>query len=177
MAESHKHSCRTVVLTRDEARDVMEMSRLKDFWTVDMIQDNIIELQGALDVLYNSVSGSDYQVEYTDSLSTRRLVINCMTCNVYLSSYDTLSSHENGKSHKKVRQHIVGSKQANKKVELKLKPLNALRGVYPPGSLENKIDQGKHPVLGKYVNWFFSLHIVQLIVHFMFNLLFISYNS
>ncbi|XP_066948717.1 uncharacterized protein [Macrobrachium rosenbergii] len=154
MAESHKHSCRTVVLTRDEARDVMEMSRLKDFWTVDMIQDNIIELQGALDVLYNSVSGSDYQVEYTDSLSTRRLVINCM-----------------------VRQHIVGSKQANKKVELKLKPLNALRGVYPPGSLENKIDQGKHPVLGKYVNWFFSLHIVQLIVHFMFNLLFISYNS
>ncbi|XP_066948715.1 uncharacterized protein [Macrobrachium rosenbergii] len=155
----------------------MEMSRLKDFWTVDMIQDNIIELQGALDVLYNSVSGSDYQVEYTDSLSTRRLVINCMTCNVYLSSYDTLSSHENGKSHKKVRQHIVGSKQANKKVELKLKPLNALRGVYPPGSLENKIDQGKHPVLGKYVNWFFSLHIVQLIVHFMFNLLFISYNS
>ncbi|XP_064122001.1 uncharacterized protein LOC135226409 isoform X2 [Macrobrachium nipponense] len=148
MSKSRKHSCTAVVLTRDEARDVMEMSQQKDFWTVEMIEDNSIQLQGALDVLYNSEGGSDYQVEYTDSLSTRRLVINCTICNVLLSSYDTFSSHENGKSHKKVRQHILGSKQANEKGELKLKPMNALRGVYPPGSLEDKIDRGKHPVLG-----------------------------
>ena len=44
-------------ITRDEAEDIMEKARAKDYWRVDDY-DNKDDLQAAIDCLYNSVQGN-----------------------------------------------------------------------------------------------------------------------
>ncbi|XP_068240518.1 uncharacterized protein [Palaemon carinicauda] len=147
MASSH-HSRRSLLLTMSEAEEVMEKCRYRDYWIVDYNNDNSIELQGALDALYNSTKGNNYVVDYLDSQSGTRLVIQCVVCNTTLASYDPFHSHDSGKSHMKVRQNSLSTKDPNIKEPLQIKPMNALRGIFPPGSLENKIDRCTLPALG-----------------------------
>ena len=49
-------------ITRDEAEDVMEKARANDYWRVDAYYDNKDDLQAAIDCLYNSVQGNQYEV-------------------------------------------------------------------------------------------------------------------
>ncbi|XP_042203047.1 uncharacterized protein LOC121853155 [Homarus americanus] len=144
-----KHHKSQYRMTRAEAEDIMETdTRLKDFWTVDFDYDNCSKLQEAIDLLFNSIEGNKYEVDYQNNQNGTRLIIHCQVCSKDLSSYDPFYTHENGRSHKKLRQQIITPKDPNIKGTLRRQPHNVQRGIFPEGSLEDKIDSCSEPILG-----------------------------
>ncbi|KAG7156919.1 Transcription elongation factor SPT5-like 4 [Homarus americanus] len=102
-----------------EAEDIMETdTRLKDFWTVDFDYDNCSKLQEAIE-------GNKYEVDYQNNQNGTRLIIHCQ-----------------------LRQQIITPKDPNIKGTLRRQPHNVQRGIFPEGSLEDKIDSCSEPILG-----------------------------
>ncbi|XP_045617994.1 uncharacterized protein [Procambarus clarkii] len=136
-------------MTRTEAEEIMETdARSKDFWTVDYDYDNCHKLQRVLDVLYNSVSGNNYEVDYQENQNGTRLIIRCNICSKDLTSYDPFYTHENGRNHKKCRQQVLTPKDPNISGTLQRRFLNEPRETFERGSLEDDIDSTKLPILG-----------------------------
>ncbi|KAK8750290.1 hypothetical protein OTU49_014764 [Cherax quadricarinatus] len=131
-----------------DAEDIMEEARSKDFWIVDYAFDNCRTLQAALDVLYNTIPGNKYVVNYQDNQNGTRLSIHCKVCTKDLTSYDPFNTHENGKTHKKCRQQLLTPKDPNLRRQLVRRHLNEPRGIFLEGSLENMIDSTELNVLG-----------------------------
>ncbi|XP_045133176.1 uncharacterized protein LOC123517268 [Portunus trituberculatus] len=120
----------------------------RDYWSVSDYQDNSEELQEILDVLFNSVEGNNYVVDYMENQNGTRLIIKCKVCCKDLSSYDPFITHENGKNHKKVRQKMICVADPNLENDMKLQPLNKYRGTFAEGSLEDQVDSTRSNVLG-----------------------------
>lgn len=129
-------------------RKLRSQAMHKDYWSVNDYQDNSEELQEILDVLFNSIEGNDYLVEYMENQNGTRLIIKCKVCAKDLSSYDPFITHENGKNHKKVRQKMLCVADPNLECELKLQPLNKYHGTFAEGSLEDQVDSTRSSVLG-----------------------------
>ncbi|XP_068212411.1 uncharacterized protein [Palaemon carinicauda] len=136
-------------MTREEAERLFEIdARDKDFWSLDAGEDNREMLQEAMDVVYNIIPGNKYEIDYQEHQNTCRLIVRCVTCGKDLSSFDPFITHEKGKPHKKVRQQMICPKDPNIKVGLQKQPHNLLRGIFNPGSLEDKIDRSNYPIVG-----------------------------
>ncbi|KAK8385204.1 hypothetical protein O3P69_012191 [Scylla paramamosain] len=129
-------------------RKLKSQAMHKDYWSVNDYQDNFEELQEILDVLFNSIEGNSYVVEYLENQNGTRLIVKCKVCSKDLSSYDPFITHENGKNHKKVRQKMISVADPNLESELKLQPLNKYRGTFAEGSLEDLVDSTGSNVLG-----------------------------
>ncbi|XP_071516843.1 uncharacterized protein [Panulirus ornatus] len=136
-------------MKRVEAEEIMEKHiRYKDFWTVDDTFDNFYTLQEVIDVLFNSVQGNRYEVEYLDNQNVTRLVIRCQICSKDLTYFDPFIAHENSGPHMKIRQRILNPKDPDLTGIIQRRPHNEPRGVFTEGSLEEEIDSSSHTILG-----------------------------
>ncbi|XP_064085373.1 uncharacterized protein LOC135200695 [Macrobrachium nipponense] len=137
------------MMSREKAKNILDVeARFRDFWYLDNGEDNRDRLQDAIDVVYNTVPGNDYVIDYMECQNSCRLKVKCLTCNVELTGYDPFITHEKGKPHKKVRQQIICIKDPNIKAELTKQPHNLMKGIFEPNSLEDMIDHCKETILG-----------------------------
>ncbi|XP_064097815.1 uncharacterized protein LOC135209113 [Macrobrachium nipponense] len=137
------------MMSREKAENILDVeARFRDFWYLDNGEDNRDRLQDAIDVVYNTVPGNDYVIDYMECQNSCRLKVKCLTCNVELTGYDPFITHEKGKPHKKVRQQIICIKDPNIKAELTKQPHNLTKGIFEPNSLEDMIDHCKETILG-----------------------------
>ncbi|XP_066945880.1 uncharacterized protein [Macrobrachium rosenbergii] len=136
-------------MSREQAENVLEVeARFRDFWYLDNGEDNRDLLQDAIDIVYNTIPGNDYNIDYMECQNSCRLKVRCLTCNVELTGYDPFITHEKGKPHKKVRQQRICIKDPNIQTSLKKQPHNLPKGIFEPDSLEDMIDHCKDTILG-----------------------------
>ncbi|XP_042862659.1 uncharacterized protein LOC122247431 isoform X2 [Penaeus japonicus] len=117
-----------------------------DFWEDHF---NLAILQQILDMKFNCSPSSEYVAVQDVSQTCNQLKVKCKVCNCDLGGYAIVTSHNDGKRHKKMAQmNVKRLMDPGLEFEFELKDLGQRMNIFQPGTLEHDIDNDQQPIVG-----------------------------